>query len=336
MRTSERDLFSRLANSRRVLVAFVLLGTLTLVGVFAEIIASPAPIVAFGPGGTAVFPGIRRPATYEAMTRAEIDHLHEADTAVWPLVRYGPIAPTEAGPNASISTTHPLGTDALGRDLAARLVYGARTALGLSLPAVLLGMLLGVGLGGLAGVLRGFWNERLVRLVETVDTFPAIIVVALVRAIEHKPSALSLVIAVALVRWAEVARLVRAEVLHASSEEYVLAARALGAPPLRIFRRHILPSAAAPAIMSSATGVASVVLLEAAMSFLQMGAPSRVASWGETLAEGARDPSRLRLILLPGLLLLITVGASYMLADALRDAIDPRSPNARKRPGETS
>ena len=88
--------------------------------------------------------------------------------------------------------------------------------------------------------------------------------------------------------------------------------------------------------MSSATGVASVVLLEAAMSFLQMGAPSGVASWGETLAEGAADPSRLSLILLPGLLLLITVGASYMLADALRDAIDPRSPNARKHPSETS
>ncbi len=336
MKASERDLFARLATSRRVLVAFVLLGTLTLVGVFAEIIASPAPIVAFGPAGPTIFPGIRRPATYESLTRAEIDHLHADDTAVWPLVRYGPIAPTEAGPNARVSAAHPLGTDTLGRDLAARLVYGARTALGLSLPAVLLGMLLGVGLGGLAGVLRGFWNERLVRLVETVDTFPAIIVVALVRAIEQKPSALSLVIAVALVRWAEVARLVRAEVLHASSEEYVLAARALGAPPLRIFRRHILPNAVAPAIMSSATGVASVVLLEAAMSFLQMGAPSRVASWGETLAEGAGDPSRLHLVLLPGLLLLITVGASYMLADALRDAIDPRSPNARRRPGETS
>ncbi len=335
MKTSERDLFARLATSRRVLVAFVLLGTLTLVGVFAEIIASPAPIAAFGHRGVALFPGILRASAYESMTRAEIEELHEGDTAVWPLIRYGPIAPTEEGPNASISLAHPLGTDALGRDLAARLVYGARTALGLSLPAVLLGMLLGVGLGGLAGVLRGFWNERLVRLVETVDTFPAIIVVALVRAIERKPSALSLVIAVALVRWAEVARLVRAEVLHASSEEYVLAARALGAPPLRIFRRHILPNAVAPAIMSSATGVASVVLLEAAMSFLQMGAPSRVASWGETLAEGAGDPSRLRLILLPGLLLLITVGASYMLADALRDGIDPRSPNARKRPGES-
>lgn len=212
MRTSERDLFARLARSRRVLVGLVLLGTLTLVGIFAEIIASPAPIVAFGRGEIALFPGVLRPATYEALTRAEIDRLHANDSAVWPLVRYGPIAPTEEGPNAAVSSAHPLGTDALGRDLAARLVYGARTALGLSLPAVLLGMLLGVGLGGLAGILRGFWNERLVRLVETVDTFPAIIVVALVRAIEHKPSALSLVIAVALVRWAEVARLVRAEI----------------------------------------------------------------------------------------------------------------------------
>jgi ABC-type dipeptide/oligopeptide/nickel transport system permease subunit len=335
VKSSARDLFSRLAQSRRVLVGLVLLGTLTLIGVFAEIIASPAPIVAFGHGGVALFPGVVRPASYEALTRAEIDQRHDGDVLLWPLVRYGPIAPTEAGPNAAISSAHPLGTDAVGRDLLARLVYGARTALGLSLPAVLLGMILGVGLGGLAGILRGFWNERLVRLVETVDTFPAIIVVALVRAIERKPSALSLVIAVALVRWAEVARLVRAEVLHASTNEYVLAARALGASPLRIFFRHVLPSAVAPAIMSSATGVASVVLLEAAMSFLHMGAPSREASWGETLAEGAGDPARLRLILLPGLLLLITVGSSYMLADAVRDAIDPRSPNARPRPEDT-
>ena len=331
MKTSERDLFTRLAQSRRVLVGFVLLGTLTLIGVFAEIIASPAPIVAFGRGQVALFPGVMRPASYEVLTRAEIDHRHDGDVTVWPLVRYGPTATTEAGPNAAMSLSHPLGTDAAGRDLLARLVYGARTALGLSLPAVLLGMILGVALGGLAGILRGFWNERLLRLVETVDTFPAIIVVALVRAIERKPSALSLVNAVALVRWAEVARLVRAEVLHASTKEYVLAARALGASPLRIFIRHILPSAVAPAIMSSATGVASVVLLEAAMSFLHMGAPSREASWGETLAEGASDPSRLRLILLPGLLLLITVGGSYLLADAVRDAIDPRSPNARSR-----
>jgi peptide/nickel transport system permease protein len=231
----------------------------------------------------------------------------------------------DAGPNAPAGADHPLGTDAEGRDLFARLVYGARTALGLSLFAVLLGMLLGVALGGLAGYERGRWDDALVRLVETVDTFPAIIVVALVRAIEQHPSALSLVLAVAFVRWAEVARLVRAEVVRATTEDYVLAARALGASPARVFARHILPNAMGPAVVSSVFGVASVVLLEAAISFLGMGAESRVASWGETLAEGARNPGRLRLLLLPGVLLMVTVGGTYLIAAALRDATDPRA-----------
>jgi peptide/nickel transport system permease protein len=240
-------------------------------------------------------------------------------------VRYGPTTPDTGG-------DHPLGTDAEGRDLLARLVYGARTALGVSLGAVLLGMVLGVGLGGLAGYERGFWDDRLVRLVQTVDTFPAIIVVALVRAIERQPSALSLVLAVASVRWAEVARLVRAEVVRATAEDHVLAAQALGASPLRVLARHILPTAMGPAVVSSVFGVASVVLLETAISFLGMGAESRVASWGETLAEGARDPARLRLLVAPGVLLVATVGGSYLLASALRDATDPRA--ARNRAAE--
>lgn len=322
--------WSRLSRSRRVTIALVVLGVLALLGVFAELLAGPAPIVAVGPGGVALLPGITRAHAYEGRPRDAIDELHRADAALWPLIRFGPTTPDDAGPHARASLRHPLGTDAEGRDLAARLVYGARTALGLALGAVLLGMLLGVVLGGLAGYDQGFWNDRLVGLVETVDTFPAIIVVALVRAMEREPSALSLVIAVAFVRWAEVARLVRAEVLHATAEEYVTAAHALGASPLRVFVRHILPNTVGPVIVSSVFGVASVVLLEAAISFLDMGAKSRVASWGETLAEGAQSPEHLRLIALPGLLLVITVGGSYLLADALRDAIDPRTLRARR------
>ena len=95
------------------------------------------------------------------------------------------------------------------------------------------------------------------------------------------------------------------------------------------FARHVLPNAVGPAVVSSVFGVASVVLLEAAMSFLGMGVESRVASWGETLAEGARDPARLRLLLLPGGLLVATVGGSYLLASALRDATDPRASEPR-------
>jgi peptide/nickel transport system permease protein len=312
----------RLAQSRRAAFGVVLLGFLTLAGIFAEVLASPAPLFATGPGGTRFLPGVVHAAAYEGKRRDEIERLHQGDAAIWPFVRYGPTTPADDAP---ANDRHPLGTDAEGRDLFARLVWGARTALGLSAGAVGLGMILGVALGGLAGFQRGFWNDRLVRLVETVDTFPAIIVVALVRAIEREPTARSLVIAVAFVRWAEVARLVRAEVLRATAEEYVTAARALGASPFRVFWRHVLPNALGPAIVSSVFGVASVVLLEAALSFLHMGAESHAASWGETLAEGAQDPARLRLILLPAFLLATTVGASYLVASALRDATDPRA-----------
>lgn len=318
--------WARLTKSRRAIAGVVLLGFLTLMGVFAEILASPAPLVASGPGGVRFLPGVVHAAVYQGKPRGEIERMHAADHAIWPLVRYGPTTPGDAGENAPADARHPLGTDAEGRDLFARLVWGARTALGLSAGAVLLGMILGVALGGIAGYERGFWNDRLVRLVETVDTFPAIIVVALVRAIERQPSARSLVIAVAFVRWAEVARLVRAEVIRASAEDYVMAARALGASPYRVFWRHILPNTLGPAIVSSVFGVASVVLLEAAISFLKMGAPTHAASWGETLAEGAQDPARLRLVVLPGILLAATVGASYLVAAALRDATDPRAP----------
>lgn len=333
--THAQILWRRVKGSRRVALGVALLGLLALLGVFAELLAAPAPLVFVGPRGVEILPAVMHDHTIDAMPDAELaERYSNGGFEIWPLVRHGPTRPTQAGPLAGPSRDHPLGTDALGRDLAARLIYGARTALGLSLSAVLLGMLLGVALGGLAGTYRGFWNDRLIGLVETVDTFPAIIVVALVRAIEREPSALSLVIAVAIVRWAEIARLVRAEVLRASAEDYVLAAKALGSGELRVFYRHILPNAVGPVIVSSVFGVSSVVLLEAAISFLAMGAPSHAASWGETLAEAAQHPGELRLLLLPGALLLLTVGGSYLLADALRDAVDARTVRTRPREEE--
>jgi peptide/nickel transport system permease protein len=320
----------RIAWSRRVTVGAVMLGVLVLVGAFAEVLASPGPLIAKGQGGLELLPAIMHEDVYAQATDEEIARLHHEDFTIWPVVRAGPRTPVIAGPLAPSSRTHPLGTDAKGRDLFARLVYGARNALGLSLTAVALSAVLGTLLGGLAGIRGGSSRNALVRLVETVDTFPAIIVVALVRAIEREPTAMSLVIAVAFVRWAEVARLVHAETLRAAAEDYALAARALGASRARIFLRHVLPNAAGPVTVSSVFGVASVVLLEAAISFLEMGAPTAAASWGETLAEGAQNPGALRLILLPGLLLCITVGGSYLVADALRDAMDPRTVRTRR------
>jgi peptide/nickel transport system permease protein len=316
----------RLEHSRRATFAITLLGVLALVGIFAEVLASDAPLLGGGVDRAALG-AIGAPASGSCAPATELAPplpARGSAPGLWPIVRWGPSTRTDADACAPASREHPLGTDARGRDLAARLVYGARNALGLALGASLLGALLGVALGGLAGTYRGFWNERLVRLVETVDTFPAILVVALLRAIEREPSATSLVVAVALVRWAEVARLVRVEVLRASAEDYVIAARALGGSPARVFWRHVLPNALGPVLVSSVFGIGAVVLLEAAVSFLGMGPQTSAASWGEILAEGAQHPTQLRLLLLPGLLLLATVAASYLLADALRDALDPR------------
>jgi peptide/nickel transport system permease protein len=332
--THAAAVFDGLVRSKRARLGFLVLSMLAFVAIFAELIAGPAPVFAAGPSGVHVLPSITRASTYEGLTRPDIDAFHEKDVAIWPLVRYGPTTPAFAGVNAPCSREHPLGTDAQGHDLTARLVYGARTALGLSLGAVLLSLLLGTALGGLAGYDRGFWNDRLTRLVETVDTFPAIIVVALVRAIEREPSAFSLVLAVAIVRWAEVARLIRVEVLRADNEDYVMAARALGASPIRLFWRHVLPNAIGPMLVSSTFGIASVVLLESTISFLQMGVPTQVATWGETLAQGAANPDRLRLVLLPGFALLLTLGGSYLLSAAMRDAVDPRTLRAPRAPGD--
>ncbi len=322
--------WQRLRTSRRAALGLAMVGMVGLLGVLAEPLASRAPFLSFGSEGLNFAPAVLHPSSIENASREAVLARFANDHGLFPPVRFGPREVSAAGPLAPSSSEHPLGTDAVGRDLFARTVYGARTALGLSLFAVGLGIALGALLGGLAGYLRGFWNDRLVRLVETVDTFPAIVVVALVRAIEREPSALSLVVAVALVRWAEVARLVREEVARASVEDYVVAARALGASPARVLIRHIAPNVVGPVLVSSVFGVASVMLLEAAVSFLGIGGQLEAASWGETLAEGARNPDALRLILVPGGLLAVTVGGTYLLADAIRDALDPRV--VRRRP----
>ncbi len=335
--THVRVLVTRVVHSRRALVGFAFLGVLALLGIFAEWFAAPAPIIAEAP--FEVLPAVMHHERFESLPESASAALYKDRGVLWPLVHAGPTTPTTVGPHAEPSSAHPLGTDGNGRDVFARLVYGARTALGLSLFAILLSIAFGIALGGLAGLRGGFWNNTLVRLVETVDTFPAIIVVALVRAMERTPSGLSLVIAVAIVRFAEVARLVRAEVLRAGSEGYVLASRALGASPIRIFYTHILRNAAGPILTSSVFGIAAVVLLEAAISFLAMGAPTIDASWGETLAQGAtllaRPPNAqndaalgaaaLRLLIAPGFFLLITVVGSYLLAEAIRNAMEPRT-----------
>lgn len=325
MSTHAATALERLRKSLRARVGMAILGCLALLAIFADFVASDAPIVGRGPEGWYVLPGLVDERAQASLAPRELSERFAGHAALWPLVESGPRSRV-ATPLEPPSSAHPLGTDEHGRDVLARLVHGARTALGVSAAAIGLGILLGAVLGGLAGSLRGRYNRWLERLVDFVDTFPAIIVVAILRAIEGEPTPLSLVGAVAIVRWAEVARLVRSEVLQASVEDYALAARALGASRLRVLWRHLMPNALGPVVVSSVFGVASVTLLEAAVSFLEMGGETEAPSWGELIAEAVRHPSApWPLLLAPVVLLGSTVLGSYLLADALRDALDPRT-----------
>jgi peptide/nickel transport system permease protein len=321
----------RLARSLRVRIGMLLLAVMVLPGIFAELVAADAPVMAIGSGGVVVFPAMVPPASHRGLDADAIAELHRDDFAIWPLVRSGPNTVSAAGPLAPSSWRHPLGTDAGGRDLLARVVYGARYALGITFVALFGALLLGGGLGALAGFAGGFWDEMLARPIELVDTFPAIVVVALVRAIDPDGAAWSLLAAVIAVRWAEMARLVRSEVMRLSSAPFVEAARAVGCSRTRVLRRHILPHAMRPVVVSLMFGVASVVLLEVAVAFMGLGLDG---SWGVLIAEGLEPGAPLGPSLWGAGALVVTVLAAYLLADALGENLDARVATQLAAPGE--
>jgi peptide/nickel transport system permease protein len=298
----------------------IVLAAIAFPAIFAELIAADAPVLAVGDRGIVVLPAVVPPAAYEGRDREGIAVYHEDDFTIWPIIPCGPSSVCDPDGETGTSFAHPLGTDRRGRDVLARVIYGARFALGLALAAILASTFLGVLLGALAGYIGGFWDEVLARPIELVQAFPAIVVVAVVRALFPEQTGWSLVLAVTAVRWAEVARLVRSEVVRLGAEPHVLAARALGCGHLRVLRRHIFPEAARPVVVSAMFGVASIALLEVAVSFLGLGFEG---SWGVMIAEGLHGDS-LRPAVVAGMALCVTVIASYAVADAVEEALQAR------------
>jgi peptide/nickel transport system permease protein len=222
-----------------------------------------------------------------------------------------PRAPAFAGP----SMHHLLGTDAFGTDVLAGVIRGARTALLFGVGVTLLALVFGCALGALAGMQGGVWDGLVERLIEVVGVFPGVILVALVRSLEARPTILSLVAVVALVRWAEMARLVRTLVLEALAEDWALAARASGAGAARIAFVHIGPNVLRPIAVSATLSIGAVVLTETALSFLGLGVPGTVASWGTMLGQ-VRGGAGPLVLLPPAVALCATVGSAHVLAQA--------------------
>ncbi len=216
-----------------------------------------------------------------------------------------------------------LGADAQGRDVLARVLYGARISLMVGLISQTVAVTLGVTLGLIAGYYRGSIDLLVMRLADITLAFPSLLLlIALAAAI--KPSLPVIFVVIGAVGWAGMARLVRAQVLVLAHSDYVLAARALGATDRWILWRHLLPNVRAPVIVMATLGIAGAIMAEAALSFLGLGAQPPTPSWGAMVADG-RDLIRVApwVSVAPGIAVGIAVLGFNLVGDGLREALDP-------------
>ena len=223
---------------------------------------------------------------------------------------------------------HPLGTDALGRDVLARLIYGARISLLVGLTSVAISAPVGVAVGLVAGFAGGRLGDMLMRLADIQLAIPNILLtIAIVTVLG--PGLSNVILSLSVAGWPTYARLVRGEVLVAIRQDYVEAARALGARPLRILVRHVLPNVLTPAIVFATFAVGDMIILEATLSFLGLGVPPRVVTWGSMLNDGRLYLTTAWWItVFPGLAIFLAVLGANLIGDSLRDRLDPRLRNA--------
>jgi len=248
-----------------------------------------------------------------------------AVAAAGPLITpYPPDAVDIMHTNASPSAAHWLGTDESGRDVVARLIAGARTSMTVGLIAMVIAIVIGASIGGLAGYYGGWLDSVLMRFTDGMMAIPYFFLVLIIVAV-FGSSFRNIVVSIGVTSWMVVARIVRGEVLRYRGLDFVLAARTLGATPARILVRHVMPQTVPSIIVAATLGVAYAILLESALSYLGLGIQPPQASWGNMLSNAqAYVWENPRLPLYPGLLITCTVLAYNFLGDALRDALDPR------------
>ena len=220
---------------------------------------------------------------------------------------------------------HILGTDDLGRDIFSRIIWGARVSVPAGIAVILVTGIVGCALGALAGYLGGAVDSVVMRAADAILSFPSIILAMSITAVRGGPGLGNALIAVGFVLWPEYARLMRSQVLAIRENEFVTAARSVGAERNRILFRHILPSTDAPIIVKATLDVGSAIVLTAGLSFIGLGAVPPTAEWGAMIKQGAdKGLQYWWYALVPGVAIMSVVMALNFFGDGLRDALDPR------------
>lgn len=218
---------------------------------------------------------------------------------------------------------HILGTDDLGRDHLARLLFAGQVSLGIGFGAAFLTMSVGVFLGVITGYYGGVVDDFMNWVITTLDSIPALILLLLIASI-LSPSAETLVLVLAIIGWTGITRLVRGETISLRDREFIISAKAIGSSDLRIMFVHIIPNLFSIAIVTLAINIGTLILVESALSFLGLGVQPPIPTWGNMLTNSQTFFRRApHLVVMPGLMIVITVLCLYVIGDGVRDALDP-------------
>jgi peptide/nickel transport system permease protein len=246
--------------------------------------------------------------------------------APW-LAPHDPLA-VAAGTGATLegpAPAHLFGTDALGRDVLSRVLWGGRVSLAVGVGVEIVAALIGCAVGLVAGYYGGWLDAVLMRATDIVMAFPSLVLAIGLIAVFERPGLDKVFIVLIALGWTTIARVMRGAVLSLKARDYVAAARALGVGNLAIMRRHLFPNALGPLLVAATIGVGGNMIAEAGLSFLGLGAQSPTISWGAMLADGQSFLATASWVaVFPGLALLLAVLAVNLLGDGLRDLLDPR------------
>jgi len=327
------DVWRRFKHNRIALAGFYVVCLLTFMALCADFIANDKPYY-LNYRGKGYFPILRSYLVGAKLAQWPAELLNvdfkrlQGARALYPPVPYRPTNINLLEPLEPPSAKHLFGTDKLGRDVAAGMIHGSRISLSIGFVAVGIALLIGVVLGAIAGYFGSWVDLAISRIFEIMLSIPTFFLLITIAAL-LPPSIFLTMTIIGATSWVGMARFTRNEFLRIRNLDYVTAAVALGVSDRKVMFKHILPNALAPVIVSVVFGIGGAILVESSLSFLGIGVPAELVTWGSILQEGSTTTFAWWLAVFPGFAIFITVLAYYLVGEGLREVLDPRSRGLR-------